>query len=135
MTAARKIVEAEVLLVKMRGLSGDEFRAALGDFVRTIHDVFSHLLEEYNLKFDCKLDRVGLEKFKVTAKKMGNIKAINFLIWYEKEYRKIRDNSEFGRLLEKNYEPDCAGRDGIINACTMLLNQTRSMAYYAYENF
>jgi hypothetical protein len=134
MTATRKIAEAEALLAKMRGLSGDELKSALGDFLRTIHDVFSHLLEEYNLKFDCKLDRAGLEKFKVTAKKMGKVGAINFLIWYEKEYKKLRDNPEFGSLLEKNYEAGYADHD-IVNACSMLLDETRSMAYRAYENF
>ncbi|MFY9300794.1 MAG: hypothetical protein WAO91_06365 [Candidatus Nitrosotenuis sp.] len=133
MTATRKIAEAETILAKMQSKSGD-FISLLGVFVNTINDAFLHLLEEYNLKFDCKVDRISLEKFKVKAKRSGNIKAINFLIWYDKEYRKIRDGP-LGKMLEKNYQPDYADYDGIISSCSTLLNETRAMAYYAYENF
>jgi hypothetical protein len=134
MTATRKIAEAEAILARMHVQSGEGFQATLGDFLNAVHDVFSHLLDEYNLKFDCKIDRVSLEKFKTKAKKMGNINAINFLIWYDKEYRRVRDGPS-GHLLEKYYLPNYADRDGIINGCTALLNDARAMAYNAYENF
>jgi hypothetical protein len=133
MTAARKIAEAEAILAKMHGLSGDELRGALGDFVRTIHETFSHLLEEYNLKFGCKIDKVSLEKFKTKAKKTGNINAINFLIWYEKEYKKIRDGPA-GSLLERDFSPDNTDSD-IVSTCSILLDGARATSYNAYENF
>lgn len=137
MTATRKITESENILAKLQNLSNEQFWLELDNFIKTVHDVFSHLLEEYNVKFDCKVERISLEKFKVKAKKTGNIGAINFLIWYEKEYKKIRNNSEFGYLLERNgdHNHDNTNHTNIINACIMLLNETKAMAYYAYENF
>ncbi len=136
MTATRKIVEAEAILAKMQNQS-DEFQVVLNDFVKIIHEVFSHLLEEYQLKFDCKVDRAGLEKFKVKAKKSGNIKAINFLIWYEGKYRKIKNEPMFVHMLERDgdYNQNAASQSDVINACSALLNEVKTMTYYAYENF
>jgi hypothetical protein len=95
------------------------------------------LLNEYNKKFDLKIEKISFEKFKVKAKKLGNISAINFLIWYEKEYRKIRDDETCGYLLDRidNLSFDIANSNAIINACSLLLNKTRTLAYEAYENF
>ncbi|MGQ0771965.1 MAG: hypothetical protein ACT4NT_04250 [Nitrososphaerota archaeon] len=135
MAAARKITESENILAKLQNLPDEQFKVELENFIKTIHEVFSHLLEEYNVKFDCKIERISLEKFKVKAKKTGKIEAINFLIWYEKEYKKIRNNSEFGYLLERNNDHIHTPRTDIINACTMLINETKAMTYYAYENF
>lgn len=133
MTAARKISEAENMLIKMEKLSDEKISSEIDSFLRVIHDVFSHLLDEYNIKFGCNIDRIGLEKFKVKAKKTGNLEAINFLIWYEKEYKKLRDNPEFGRLLDKEQSTDTY--DDIIRVCSNLLKETKSMVFYAYENF
>jgi len=137
MTATRKIAEAEAILAKMQGQSDAEFQVVLNDFVKTIHDIFSHLLEEYQLKFDCKIDRAGLEKFKTKAKKSGNIKAINFLIWYEREYRKIKNESMFVHMLERDgaYNRDISSRGDVTNVCSALLNEAKTLTYYAYENF
>ena len=92
MTATRKIKEAETILSGLQNLSGEDLQTHLDNFLRTIREIFSHLLDEYNVKFDCKIERINLEKFKVRAKKMGKLEAINFLIWYEKEYRRIKDD-------------------------------------------
>ncbi|MGI0003891.1 MAG: hypothetical protein ACREAX_01205 [Candidatus Nitrosotenuis sp.] len=137
MTAARKIAEAENIFAKMRSLPDDEFRVILYDFVKIIHAVFLHLLEEYNLKFDCKLDRASLEKFKVKAKRMGKIEAINFLIWYEREYRRIRSEPMFGSMLERDgmLVQDISNRNDVLDACSALLNEVKTMTYHAYENF
>lgn len=137
MTATRKISEAEKILIKIQNLSSDkEFQLELDNFVKTLHEVFSHLLDEYNNKFDLKIERIGLEKFKVKAKKLGRIDAINFLIWYEKEYRKIKNDETCGYLLDKdNLNFDFSNISNIVGACSMLLNKTKTMAYYAYENF
>ena len=137
MTATRKIIESESILAKLQNLSDEQFKVELENFMKTVHDVFSHLLEEYNVKFDCKVERISLEKFKVKAKKTGKIGAINFLIWYEKEYKKIRNNSEFGYLLERDgdHSHDNTNHTDIVSACIMLLNETKAMTYYAYENF
>jgi CRISPR/Cas system-associated protein Cas5 (RAMP superfamily) len=133
-TATRKITEAENILFSMQNLSDEDFQIRLDSFIKTIHEIFSHLLEEYNVKFDCKIERINLEKFKVRAKKMGKLEAINFLIWYEKEYRRIKDDSVFGYLLERD-NVDVSEPNAIINSCSMLLNEIKSMTYHAYENF
>lgn len=131
MTAARKISEAESIIAKMQAGS-DEYQTLLDDFVGSVNEIFLHLLEEYNLKFGCKIDRISLEKFKIKAKRAGNIGAINFLIWYEKEYRKIRD-SAVGDILEGR--TDDVNCDNIVRSCSTLLDEVRTMTYYAYEHF
>ncbi len=137
MTATRKIAEAEAILAKMQGQPDAEFQVVLNDFVKTVNDVFSHLLEEYQMKFDCKIDRAGLEKFKVKARKSGNIRAISFLIWYEKEYRKIKNEPMFVHMLERDgaYNRDISSLGDVTNACSALLNKVKTMTYHAYENF
>src|SRR5574338_1176790 len=99
--ASRKILEAEKILTNLEKTADAEFDKELKNFVRTINDVFLHLLDEYNVKFDLKIQRVGLEKFKTTAKKLGKIEAINFLIWYDREYKRIRNNPIFEQKSEK----------------------------------
>jgi hypothetical protein len=137
MTTAKKITEAENILNRLKVCSTKEFEAELNNFVHSIHDIFSHLLDEYNKKFDLKIDRIGLEKFKVRAKKMGRIDAINFLIWYEKEYRKIKDDEICGYLLERkdNLDVDFSNMNNVITASSLLLNRAKTLAYSAYERF
>jgi hypothetical protein len=125
MSTAQKISEAEKILAKLD--SPEKFDS----FVGIIHDIFLHLLDEYNVKFGLKIDRIGLEKFKTVAKKSGNIDAINFLIWYEKEYKKLRNDPELGQFLEKEYSvPNDMAQIG-----ARLLDEAKKIAYYAYENF
>jgi hypothetical protein len=131
-SAARKITEAENILGKLQKLSGEEFQTELDSFLKTISDVFLHLLDEYNKKFDLKMDKVGFEKFKVKAKKSRNLDAIDFLIWYEKEYKKIKNDETIGYLLEKE-RPDIG--KNVLDACSVLLIRARELAYYAYEHF
>lgn len=137
MTAVRKITEAENILVKLRGLHDKEFQLEFSNFIKTIHEVFTHLLDEYNNKFDLKIERIGLEKFKSKAKKLGRIDVINFLIWYEKEYRILKNDDVCGYLLEKQDEQsmNVSNINNIVNACSILLDKIRTMTYYAYENF
>jgi 2-oxoglutarate dehydrogenase complex dehydrogenase (E1) component-like enzyme len=133
MTASKKISEAQTILHKMQNTSQD-IHLDTNNFVRTIHDMFSHLLDEYNVKFGLEMNHVNLEKFKSYARKTGKIEAINFLIWYEKEYKKLRNNQEFGKLLEKEYVPTKNNAD-VVRLCSILLDEAKKMAYYAYENF
>lgn len=138
MSAIKKITEAENILIKLQELSSNtEFQLEVSNFIKTIYDAFSHLLNEYNKKFGLSIDRISFEKFKIKAKKLGNINAINFLIWYEKEYRKIKDDKICGYLLDRtdNLSFDISNSNTIINACSLLLNKTRTLAYNAYENF
>jgi hypothetical protein len=132
-TAARKISEAENMLAKMEHLSDEKLRAELDNFLRVIHEIFFHLLDEYNIKFGCNIERIGLEKFKVKAKKGGNLDAINFLIWYEKGYKRLKDNPEFGHLLDKQHQSYAPM--SVFQMCSNLLKDTKSMIYYAYEHF
>lgn len=138
MTAARKITEAENILTKLRNLpSRKESQIEINDFVKTIHEVYTHLLDEYNKKFNLKIEKIGLEKFKTRAKKLARIDAINFLIWYEREYRKIKNDETCGYLLDKKEEInfDSLDTNSITNACSLLLDKTRALVYFAYENF
>ena len=133
-TASRKITEAENILTNLKKSPDDRFKLELEKFIITINDIFLHLLDEYNVKFNLKIQHIGFEKFKAIAKKAGNIDAINFLIWYEKEYRNLRNNSVFGHFLEKDYVIQDNNSD-ISNTCTELLEAVKRMSYYAYENF
>ncbi|HXW02408.1 MAG TPA: hypothetical protein VD828_03450 [Candidatus Nitrosotenuis sp.] len=138
MTAVRKITEAEDSLTKLKMTSSDkEFQPELNNFVKTMHDVFLHLLDEYNNKFDLKIEKIGLHNFKAKAKKLSKIDAINFLIWYEKEYQKIKSDETCGYLLEKKDDLNLnfSNIDNVIAACSVLLDKTRAMTYFAYENF
>lgn len=136
MTAIRKINEAEIILNRL-GSNTEEFQSDLNLFAKTVHDIFTHLLEEYNIKFDFKLKHMSLGKFKKNAKKLGKIDAINFLIWYEKEYRKIKDDTMFDFLLEDDTERAVFKEsvEDVKRTCSLLLDRIRQMTYYAYENF
>lgn len=132
MSAARKISEAEETLIKIQNTPRN-FKLELENFVRTINDVFLQLLDEYNVKFGLGIKRIGFEKFRSVAKKAGKIDAINFLIWYEKEYKKIRDDPELGKFLEKEFT--IQEDQHTIRSCSALLDRVKNMTYYAYENF
>ncbi len=134
MTSARKITEAENILAEMQKLPDDEFESELKNFIKTINDVFLHLLDEYNVKFRLGIQHLGLDKFKTTAKKMGNLEAINFLIWYEKEYRKLRNYPTFGQFFEREHTVE-GNKSDIIKTCSMLLDATKKLTYQSYENF
>ena len=134
MTAAKKISESEIILQKMQNLSEQETQVELHSFVKNIHEIFLHLLDEYNVKFSLKIERIGLEKFKSVAKKAGKIDAINFLIWYEREYKKLRNDPEFGKILEREHAT-LESKSDIIRICSALLSEAKKMSYYAYENF
>lgn len=136
MTAVRKITEAETILNRLEANS-EEFQSDLNLFVKTIREIFTSLLEEYNTKFDFKLRHVSLEKFKKNARKIGRLDAINFLIWYEKEYRKIKDDTMFDFLLKGDIGQEVVLKESkdIKGTCGLLLDRIRQMTYYAYENF
>lgn len=134
MSAARKIDDAERVLDQIRA-SNSKDRARISEFLVIIHESYTDLLDEYNKKFDCKIDRVSLDKFKSKAKKTGNVSAISFLMWYEREYRAMRNNSEFGHLLDRDLAETDLGSDNILDLCYTLLENTRRIIYHAYENF
>ncbi len=136
MTAIRKITEAEIILNRL-GANAEEFQSDLNLFLKTIREIFTNLLEEYNTKFDFKLKHVSLEKFKKNAKRSGRLDAINFLIWYEKEYHKIKDDTVFDFLLKDGIEQGIVLKksEDIKRTCSLLLDRIRQMTYYAYENF
>ena len=125
MTTAQKISEAEKILAQLD--SPENFNIFLG----IIHEIFLHLLDEYNVKFGLKINKIGLEKFKSVAKKSANIDAINFLIWYDKEYKNLRNDPQLGQFLEKEYTiPENMRKIGSI-----LLDETRKIVYQAYEKY
>lgn len=124
-TAAKKIVKAEEILSSMDGQQPE----IVQEFLKTINDILGELLEEYSIKFGCKLDHFSFEKFKTRAKKTDNLKAIKFLIWYEKQYKNLRQ-SPAGQLLEKNHQAPYS-----LETYRDLLNRVREIAYSAYENF
>lgn len=136
MTAIRKITEAETILNRL-GTNAEEFQSDLNLFVKTIQEIFTNLLEEYNTKFDFKLKHMSLGKFKKTARNLGRLDAINFLIWYEKEYRKIKDDAMFDFLFGNNTEHVAIleKSQDVKRLCSLLLGRIRQMTYYAYENF
>lgn len=135
MSAARKITDAERILEKIKLVKTNAADLQIREFLKVIHESYTDLLEEYNKKFDCKVDRVSLDKFKSKAKKAGNVNAISFLMWYEREYRALRNDSEFGHLLERDLAEVDLNLDNILDLCSSLLENTRRIIYHAYENF
>ena len=134
MSTARKIIEAERHLEKIKKLSNSDFKLEFENFGKAINDVFVHFLDEYNVKFGLKIEHISFEKFRTVAKKTGKIEAINFLIWYEKEYKKLKNNPEFGKLLEREFTPPQNQQDAI-RICSTLLDEIKKTIYYAYGNF
>ena len=127
MSAAKKLDEAQQELSLLTTTKDPKITR----FVRIIQDVYDTLLDEYSKKFGCGSGRTSLAKFKTSAKKAGNVHAINFLIWYEKEYKKLRNDPELGQFLEKEYSvPNDMTQIG-----ARLLDEAKKIAYYAYENF
>ena len=125
MTTAQKISLSENSISQIE--SPENFHS----FLKGIHEIFTHLLDEYNVKFGLKIEKIGLEKFKTVAKKSGNIDAINFLIWYEREYKKFKNDSQLGQFLEKEYT---VPKD-MKNTASKLLEESKKIVYFAYENF
>lgn len=127
MGAAKKLDEAQQELSLLTTTKDPKITR----FVRIIQDVYDTLLDEYSKKFGCGSGRTSLAKFKTSAKKAGNVHAINFLIWYEKEFRSVRNDPLVGNLLDSNSQHD----SNDIKSCSILLELTRNLVYHAYENF
>jgi hypothetical protein len=128
MSAAKKLDDAQKILECIR----DENQESVAEFTRAIHDVYSSLLDEYNRKFACHTGHISLAKFKSSAKKAGNVQAISFLIWYEREFRAIRNDPKIGFLLD---DGKTKADQETIQSCSELLKRTRGLVYHAYENY
>lgn len=127
MSASRKLDEAQRLLTI---LATNKTVSELESFTKVIQETYSALLNEYNKKFGFQRGTISLAKFKAVAKKSGNIQAISFLIWYEKEYRAIRSDPKLESLFDAK-NPDIQ----TLRSCSELLERTKKLVYYAYENF
>ena len=134
MGTSRQISTAENILMKINDPSNKDYESEVKNFIKVLNDIFLNFLDEYNLKFGLKINHISFEKFKTVAKKEGKIEAINFLIWYEKEYKKLKNNPEIGSLLEKKSETPISHNDAI-NKCSTLLDEIKKLVYYAYSNF
>jgi len=134
MSTSRHISTAENILLKIKNPSNPDYKSEVRNFIKIMNEIFLNFLDEYNLKFRLEIKHVSFEKFKTVAKKTGNINAINFLIWYEKEYKKLKNEPEIGMLLEKEVEIPPNQNDAT-KKCSMLLDEIKKLIYYAYENF
>jgi hypothetical protein len=128
MSAAKKLDDAQRILERIR----DEKVRSVAEFTQAIHNVYSSLLDEYNKKFACHAGHISLAKFKSSAKKTGNVQAISFLIWYEGEFRAIRNDPKLGFLLDST---EVNSSQETLQSCTELLKRTRELVYHAYENY
>ena len=134
MSTSRQISTAENILLKIKNPSNPDYKSEVRNFIKIMNEIFLNFLDEYNLKFRLEIKHVSFEKFKTVAKKTGNINAINFLIWYEKEYKKLKNEPEIGMLLEKEVEIPPNQNDAT-KKCSMLLDEIKKLIYHAYENF
>ena len=132
MSTSRHISTAENILLKIKNPSNPDYKSEVRNFIKIMNEIFLNFLDEYNLKFRLEIKHVSFEKFKTVAKKTGNINAINFLIWYEKEYKKLKNEPEIGMLLEKEVEIPPNQNDAT-KKCSMLLDEIKKLIYYAYE--
>lgn len=129
MSAVRKLDDAQKSLSILKSSLTD---SSLAGFVKNIHETYDALLDEYSKKFGCGIGRTSLAKFKTNAKRNGNVDAINFLIWYEREFRTVRNDPRVSFLLESNTHHIS---DNILESCSTLLEITRNLVYHAYESF
>lgn len=130
MSAARKLDDAKTVLDSMLK-EGSASR--IPEFSKAVREACDALLDEYSKKFACKTGHTSLSRFKANAKKLGNVNAISFLIWYEKEFRAIRGDAAVGFLFEEKHDP--GPYDDAMKSCSELLERTRNLVYQAYERF
>lgn len=134
MSTSRQITNAENILLSIKDPSNLEYKSEVRDFIKLINEILLNFLEEYNLKFGLEINHISFEKFKSVAKKTGKIDAINFLIWYEKEYKKLKNDPEIGILFEREFEMPFSQKD-VSEKCAVLLDEIKKLIYYAYGNF
>ena len=134
MSTSRQITNAENILLSIKDPSNLEYKSEVRDFIKLINEILLNFLEEYNLKFGLEINHISFEKFKSVAKKTGKIEAINFLIWYEKEYKKLKNDPEIGILFEREFEMPFSQKD-VSEKCAVLLDEIKKLIYYAYGNF
>lgn len=134
MSTSRQITNAENILLSIKDPSNLEYKSEVRDFIKLINEILLNFLEEYNLKFGLEINHISFEKFKSVAKKIGKIDAINFLIWYEKEYKKLKNDPEIGILFEREFEMPFSQKD-VSEKCAVLLDEIKKLIYYAYGNF
>ena len=134
MSTSRQITNAENILLSIKDPSNLEYKSEVRDFIKLINEILLNFLEEYNLKFGLEINHISFEKFKSVAKKTGKIEAINFLIWYEKEYKKLKNDPDIGILFEREFEMPFSQKD-VSEKCSMLLDEIKKLIYYAYGNF
>ena len=134
MSTSKQITNAENILLRIKDPSNLEYKSEVRDFIKLINEILLNFLEEYNLKFGLEINHISFEKFKSVAKKRGKIDAINFLIWYEKEYKKLKNDPDIGILFEREFEMPFSKKD-VSEKCSMLLDKIKKLIYYAYGNF
>ena len=102
MTAEDKIKEAKYNYTKLSEANSDEeFQIILSNFLSSCYSILPHLLEEVNKKCGYNMDYVTPEKIKKESEKKGHMDVTEFIDWYSKCYKKIRNNPDYGFLFEK----------------------------------
>lgn len=104
MTSKDKIHESDynfMKLQKMENKLSQEYIYEFNCFLSSTKSIFDHLLEDYNIKYNLGIPlHVDIRKaFHEKAKSNSNAK--KFIQWFEKEYTKIRSDSQYGFLLKE----------------------------------
>lgn len=101
MTAEEKLAEAKYNLKVLENTPvwTPEIHHALNNFIISSVSVFYHLLEDYNRKYDLKLDYVEKKRFKEAVKDQNKLQALDFIRWYVDQFNKIEQEYDF--LIER----------------------------------
>ncbi|HSB57348.1 MAG TPA: hypothetical protein VLD38_06035 [Nitrosopumilaceae archaeon] len=104
MTAIEKLKESIYNLNNLKNMDkwNEAYFYAFNSFLASTRSILDHLLEDYNLKYNLGID---LEVYDLNGefhkKSKGNENAEKFIKWYEDEYKKIKDEPNYGFLIKK----------------------------------
>lgn len=103
MTALEKIAESEYNLHKLRHIPAInlEFKYELSSFLTSSQSIFSHLLQDFSVKYNLKLSQISYTSFLKQARKTKNNQAMKFIEWQNIEFNKIKSDNRFGFLITK----------------------------------
>lgn len=102
MTVEEQIADTEYFLKAIRRSdSREELRPNIGAFLAMSRSIADHLLEEYNVKFGLGiglLEKLTPRTFKEKAENQNNQTALDFIEFYTKVFKKLKENRSFSLL-------------------------------------
>jgi hypothetical protein len=105
MAVKEQIADAEYFLEAIkRSYTREELRPNLGAFLTMSRSIADHLLEDYNMKFNLGIDleeKLTYDRFEEAARDQSNQTALEFLMFYKKEFQSLKKDPTFKLLYDK----------------------------------